>query len=226
MLLSIIIPAYQEEKTIAKVIRKISGMHLDGMDKEIIVVDDGSDDGTCKEVSKFRHVRLLRLGVNRGKGAAVRQGLENARGDVILIQDADMEYDPKDYPRLVEPILKGRTDVVYGSRTMGRHHDMYVVHKFGNYMLTKITNLFFGVRLTDMETGYKVFRRKVIKGMKLKARRFDFEPEITAKIIKRGYKILEVPISFNPRGFDEGKKITWRDGLKALYYIIRYRIAD
>lgn len=226
MKLSIIIPAYQEEKTIAKVLDSILKVKLSGIRKEIIVVDDGSSDGTYDEAKKFGGIKIFRLEKNQGKGAAVRKGLGVATGDIILIQDADLEYSPNEYSSLLKPILSGETDVVYGSRVMGQHHDMYIVHKFGNWFITNVINFLFRVKLTDMETGYKVFRRKVIKGMKLKANRFEIEPEITANVVKGGYKIKEVPISFTPRSFEEGKKITWRDGLKALYYIIKFRISD
>jgi len=224
--LSIIIAAYQEEKTIAKVLKRVLDVKLDGIRKEIIVVDDGSNDGTFEEAKKFKGIKFFRLEKNQGKGAAVRKGMEHATGDVILIQDADLEYNPLEYPSLLKPILDGEADVVYGSRILGVHHNMYKIHKFGNQLLTIITNLFFGTKLTDMETCYKVFKRDVLKGIKLRARRFDFEPEITTKILKLGYKIREVPISFKPRSFKEGKKITWIDGLKSLYYIIKYRISD
>lgn len=229
MILSVIIPAYNEEKTIGEIIKRVKKVDLKryGISKkEIIVVDDGSIDRTVDKIKNERDIKIFRHRENLGKGAAVRTGIRKSKGDIIIIQDADLEYDPMEYPSLLKPILKGEADVVYGSRILGLHKDMYKVHKFGNMLLTVVTNLFFGTKLTDMETCYKVFRRDVLKGIKLRARRFDFEPEITAKILKKGYKIREVPVSFNPRSFGEGKKITWVDGLKALYYTIKYRISD
>ena len=164
-----------------------------------------------------------------GKGTAIRTGLKYASGEKILIQDADLEYDPKEYEKLLKPILENETKVVYGSRLKAikkNLKNMYKTHYFGNVLLTMLTNILYGVRLSDMETGYKVFKKEVIQGMNLKAKRFDLEPEITAKILKRGYKITEIPIEFVGRKFKEGKNITWRDGLKALYYLVKYRIID
>jgi len=164
-----------------------------------------------------------------GKGTAIRTALKHATGDIILIQDADMEYDPIEYEKLLKPIIENKTKVVYGSRIEAIRKNlknMYKLHYFGNLFLTLITNLLYGAKITDMETGYKVFKMEVIKNINLKAKRFDLEPEITAKILKRGYKIIEVPIDFVGRKFEEGKNITWRDGVKALYYLIKYRISD
>ena len=231
MKLSIIIPAYNEEKTILKVINKVKSQRIGKLRKEIVVVDDFSQDGTGKILSgiKSKDIKIFFHKKNMGKGAAIRTALSNAAGDIILIQDADLEYSPKEYPGLLKPILKNEAKVVYGSRLESIRKNlknMYKLHYFGNVFLTVMTNALYGAKITDMETGYKVFRKEVIKGMKLKARRFDFEPEITSKILKRGYRIKEVNIDFMGRKFSEGKKITWVDGLKAMYCLIKYRFVD
>ena len=229
--LSIIIPVYNEEDTILKVIEKVKKVRLKNITKEIIIVDDFSEDGTKNMLKNIRDKtnKVLFHKKNMGKGTAIRTGLKNDTGDIILIQDADFEYNPQEYPKLLKPILENKSKVVYGSRletTRKNLKKMYKLHYIGNLILTLITNLLYGTRITDMETGYKVFRREVIKNMNLRAKRFDFEPEITAKILKRGYKIHEVPISFVGRKFDEGKKITWIDGIKDAYYLIKYRFVD
>jgi glycosyltransferase involved in cell wall biosynthesis len=229
MKLSIIIPAYNEEKTISRIINKVRNSRLNGIEKEIIVIDDFSKDKTKKILSGIKGIKCLFHKYNQGKGAAIRTGLNHATGDIILIQDADLEYDPKEYPKLLKPILEGKAKVVYGSRLNAIRkniRNMYKLHYIGNMFLTLMTNALFHAKISDMETGYKVFRKEVIKGIRLRARRFDFEPEITAKIMKRGYRIIEVPIGFAGRKFDEGKKITWRDGIKALFYLVRYRFSD
>ena len=231
MKLSIIIPVYNEEKTLLKVLDKVKKVKLDNITKEIILVDDFSTDGTKNILSELRDssLKIFFHQKNHGKGAAIRTALKHATGDIIMIQDADLEYDPAEYPRLLEPIIENETKVVYGSRLEAIRKNiknMYKLHYIGNTFLTLMTNLLFGAKITDMETCYKVFRKEVIKDMKLKAKRFDFEPEITAKILKKGYKIKEVPINFIGRKFDEGKKITWKDGIKALYYLIKYRFVD
>ena len=231
MKLSIIIPVYNEEKTILKVISKVKNQKLNKIKKEIIIVDDFSKDGTGKILSglKNKDIKIFFHEKNQGKGAAIRTGLRHATGDVILIQDADLEYDPKEYPKLLKPIMDGKAKVVYGSRIEAirrKIESMYKLHYFGNVFLTIVTNVLYGSKITDMETGYKLFRREVIKNIRLRARRFDFEPEITAKILKRGYRIEEIPIDFTGRKFREGKKITWRDGIKALLYLIKYRFVD
>ena len=228
MKLSIIIPVYNEEKTILEIIKKVK---LKKITKEIIVVDDASTDNTRKLLSKLKNgsIKIFFHQKNQGKGAAIRTGLKHAIGDIILIQDADLEYNPKEYEKLLKPIIENKTKVVYGSRLEAIRKNlknMYKLHYVGNLFLTFLTNLLYSTNITDMETGYKVFRKEVIKDMRLRAKRFDFEPEITAKILKRGYKIKEVPIDFVGRNFNEGKKITWKDGIKALYYLIKYRFID
>jgi len=231
MKLSVIIPVFNEVKTISEIINKVKKVNLKNIKKEIIVVDDFSTDGTKEILSKLdgKGIKTLFHQKNRGKGAAIRTALKHVTGDIILIQDADLEYDPEEYEKLLKPIIENRTKVVYGSRLEAIRKNlkkMYKIHYFGNVFLTLMTNIVYGEKITDMETGYKVFRKEVIKDMKLRAKRFDFEPEITAKIIKRGYKIIEVPINFYGRKFKEGKKITWKDGIKALYYLIKYRFTD
>lgn len=195
------------------------------------MIDDCSTDRTKDILKRFneKSVKVFCHKKNEGKGAAIKTGLGIARGDIILIQDADLEYNPEEYQKLLMPIIEGKADVVYGSRLESIRKNlksMYKLHYIGNMFLTFVTNLLYGARITDMETGYKVFRKKVVKEIKLKATRFDFEPEITAKILKKGYKIHEVPISFKGRKFAEGKKITWIDGVKAVCYLIKYRFAD
>jgi glycosyltransferase involved in cell wall biosynthesis len=229
--LSIIVPVYNEEKTIREVIRRVLKVPLRNIKKEIIIVDDASTDNTWQILKKIKgsNIKIFCHKKNMGKGAAIRTALRHATGAIILIQDADLEYNPKEYPNLLHPILEGKSNVVYGTRLsyIRRHtEDMYLLHYFGNWILTLMTNLLFNAKLTDMETGYKVFAKEVLNGMKLRAKRFDFEPEITAKILKRGYKIHEVPIAFKARKFAEGKKITWRDGIKAIFYLVKYRIID
>jgi glycosyltransferase involved in cell wall biosynthesis len=223
--LSIIIPSYNEEKTIIEVLNRIKNVKLDYA-KEIIVVDDGSKDSTLSLLKDYKgqKIKIIPHKVNSGKGAAVRTGIDNASGDIILIQDADLEYNPQDYASLLRPIEKGE-NVVYGSRMINAPKQKGL-HYYGNIFLTFMTNILFGKKITDMETGYKVIKKEVLNGIKLKAKSFDFEPEITAKILKRGYRISEVPISFNPRSFKEGKKINVIDGFKALYYLIKYRFTD
>jgi glycosyltransferase involved in cell wall biosynthesis len=226
MKLSIIMPAFNEEKDILKVIKKVQNVKLP-MEKEIIVVDDGSKDRTREILSaiKSKEIKVILHEKNRGKGAAIRTGLSKATGDIILIQDADDEYDPSEYPKLIEPLLNGEM-VVFGSRFHGGHVPRYKFYYLGNKLLTAATNLLYGSRINDMETCYKVFRREAIKGMVLRAKRFDFEPEITAKFLKRGYKIVEVPISYKSRSFQQGKKIKGSDGVKAFWYLIKYRFVD
>jgi len=204
---------------------------LNGIKKEIIVVDDFSTDDTRKILLglKGSNLKIFFHQKNQGKGTAIRTGLKHVTGDIILIQDADLEYNPSEYGKLLRPIIEDNKNVVYGTRLEYIKHNvknMNRLHFIGNLFLTYITNLFYNTNITDMETGYKVFRKEVIDKIKLKAKRFDFEPEITAKILKKGYKICEVPITFKARKFDEGKKITWRDGIKALFYLIKYRFIN
>lgn len=229
--LTVIIPVYNEEKTVEKIIRKVKNAKLNAVKKEIIVVDDCSTDSTPDLLKKLknRQIKAFFHKKNMGKGAAIRTGLENSNGDIILIQDADLEYSPHEYKKLLKPIVEGNAKVVYGSRLESIRkniNNMYKLHYIGNLFLTMLTNLLYGSRITDMETGYKVFRREVVKNIRLRADRFDFEPEITAKILKKGFRIEEVPIDFAGRKFEEGKKITWVDGIKAAYCLLKYRFLD
>ncbi len=231
MKLSIIIPAYNEENNILEITNRVKKVNLGDITKEIIIIDDFSADSTKKILSELKDssIKIFFHQQNQGKGAAIRTGLKQATGDIMLIQDADLEYNPQEYPALLKPLLENQAKVVYGSRIKtikSNMSEMYKLHYFGNVFLTIMTNILYGTKITDMETGYKVFRKEVIEGINLRARRFDFEPEITAKILKKGYKIVEVPISFAARKFEEGKKITWRDGVKALFYLVRYRFFD
>ena len=224
-LLSVIIPVYNEESTVAEVIEKVSGISLP-FEKEIIVVDDGSSDGTSALLAaRQQHLaKLYSSPVNIGKGAAVRIGLSFAKGDIILLQDADLETNPDEYLQLLQPILDGKTSVVYGSRFLKRNDNVPVLRRLANGGLTTLTNLLFRSRLTDMETAYKVFTKEVAGKLKLRANSFDIEPEITARICKAGYKIIEVPISYSPRTVSEGKKINWRDGFKAIWMLVKSRL--
>ncbi|MGQ9810475.1 MAG: glycosyltransferase family 2 protein [bacterium] len=225
MNLSIIMPVYNEKSTLPEIIKRVESLPIE---KEIIIVDDGSTDGSSEILKRLGPERatVIFQQVNRGKGAAVRAALERSKSDVIVIQDADLEYDPQDIPRLLKPILEGKADVVYGSRFTGEHKNMFFWHWVGNKLLTLVTNILFDTTLSDMETCYKMFKRKVVEGIKLKSNGFEFEVEITAKILKKGYRIYEVPISYAGREYHEGKKITWRDGIKAIWYLFRYRVAD
>jgi len=224
--LSIVIPVYNEKNTIQKIVDLVEAVKLvDGIDKEIIIVDDGSTDGTRDILSKIVGHKIVLHEKNKGKGAAVRTGLKEAGGDYILIQDADLEYDPEEYVLLLKPILNGRADVVYGSRMLGSHTATHFYYYLGNKLVTFITNLLYNSSITDMETCYKVFRREVIKNIELESNRFNIEPEITAKVLKK-HRIYEVPISYSARGFDEGKKISWKDGLSAILTLIKYRFSD
>ncbi|MCX5798689.1 MAG: glycosyltransferase family 2 protein [Proteobacteria bacterium] len=224
MFLSVIIPVYNEIETLPEVIRKVIATPYD---KEIIVVDDGSIDGTREYLKalKDERIKIIFHEKNVGKGGAIRSAIKNVEGDVVIIQDADLEYDPKDYPRLLEPILEGKADVVYGSRFLGGPHRVLLFwHYVANQILTMMSNMCTDLNLSDMETGYKVFKKEVLNGIEIQSNRFGFEPEITAKISKKGVRIYEVPISYYGRNYNEGKKITWKDGIKAMLAIIRFNI--
>jgi len=228
MRLSVIIPVYNEVKTIEEIIKQIKNVRLKNIKKEIILVDDFSTDMTREKLKKVKgkNIKLFFHKMNFGKGMAVRTGIKHSRGDIIIIQDADLEYDPNDYPKLIEPIIEKKTNVVYGSRFLKKPTPRYKLYYIGNILLSILTNILYDTKITDMETCYKVFTKDVIKNIKLKAKRFDFEPEITAKIAKKGYEIYEVPIKYQSRSFKQGKKITWRDGIKAIYYLLKYRFVD
>jgi glycosyltransferase involved in cell wall biosynthesis len=229
--LSILIPVYNEVRTIKEIVKRVEEVDLGDVRKELIIVDDCSTDGTrevLKEMSLDSSCKFYFHGQNMGKGAALRTALTYTTGDIIIIQDADLEYDPKEYAELIKPVLEGRADVVYGSRLSGAKikRAFNYWHYVGNKFLTFITNLLYNAILTDMETCYKVFRADVIKNIQIKSNRFDFEPEITAKVLKRKYKLYEMPISYYGRDFSEGKKITWRDGFAAIWALIKYRFID
>lgn len=226
--LSVIIPVYNEQSTVGEVIDRVLQVDLRGMQKEIIVVDDGSTDRTAEivEAKRLQHEKVIKIHnslVNLGKGAAVRFGLEYAAGDIIIIQDADLELDPGEYMQLIEPILRGETSVVYGSRFANRASGVPFHRWLANYFLTTLTNILFSARLTDMETAYKAFRREVIKSLQLRCVGFDIEPEITAKLTMAGHRIVEVPVSYRPRTELEGKKIRWIDGIEAIYTLFKCR---
>lgn len=224
---SVIIPVFNEEKTVDSVLLRVIEQKIPGWKKEIIVVDDGSTDGTKKILDKWKKNCLIVLKEkNEGKGSAVTMGMKKATGDVLLIQDADSEYDPKDYPTLLAPFSNPKVMIVYGSRFLGPHLSTQFIYAQGNKFVTLITNILFNTNITDMETGYKVFRRNVLEGMNIQAKRFDFEPEITAKILKKGYQIYEVPISYFGRKFSEGKKLTWKDGVAAFYTLVKLRLLN
>ena len=224
MKLSVVIPVYNEKKTLSELICRVEAVKLE---KEIIIVDDASTDGTRDLLKKYEgqeRFKVIYQSKNAGKGSALRAGFEKAEGEIIIVQDGDLEYDPKEYPLLLEPILDGRADVVYGSRFLGGTHRVFFFwHYVGNKVLTTLSNMCTNLCLTDMETGYKVFRRTVLDSFILKCNRFGFEPEFTSKVARHAFRIYEVPISYSGRGYEEGKKIDWKDGVAALWFIFRFR---
>lgn len=237
MKLSIIVPAFNEEKTISEILKRVHDVDLGDIKKEVVVVDDGSKDKTLKLAYDFakdnREVRVIEHKRNKGKGAAVATGIKEATGDIFIIQDADLEYNPQDIPRLISPIVQKKNRVVYGTRLrakpvfFGKEKTPLLLHFFGNKFLSLITSVLYGAKVTDMETCYKAFDKNVLNGVKLKSRSFNFEPEITAKILKKRIKILELDIKTKPRGWEEGKKLnTFRDGSIALWTLLKYRFID
>ena len=236
MKLSVLVPVYNEERTLEEVLRRVSAIPTP---KEIILVDDGSQDRSREILTRLQKesdrandpinkIRVFFQPQNQGKGAAIKTALSHVTGEVIIIQDADLEYDPKDYPALLEPIQSGDADVVYGTRFYGggAHRVFFFWHYVGNQMLTLISNMLTNLNLSDMEVGYKAFRTEVVRDIDLKSQRFGFEPEITVKLAKKQCRFYEVPISYHGRSYAEGKKITWKDGVAALYYLFRFRLAD
>ncbi|MDD5448449.1 MAG: glycosyltransferase family 2 protein [Actinomycetota bacterium] len=228
MKLSIIIPVYNERNTILELLRRVRSVDLGDIKKEIIVVDDGSIDGTSDilALQADSTLKVLHHPRNMGKGAAVRTGIKEATGDYIIIQDADLEYDPEDFHLLLAPILKKKAEVVYGSRFTGEHRNMLFWHMLGNKFLSLVTNILYDTTISDMETGYKLFSKESLDGIEIESNRFEFEPEITAKLLKKKIRIYEVPISYTGREYYEGKKITWKDGITALWTLIKYRFVD
>jgi glycosyltransferase involved in cell wall biosynthesis len=225
--LSVVVPVYNEAALVDEVLARVLKADCCGLACEVVVVDDGSTDGTREKVRRIAQehaqVKAVFQERNQGKGAALRRGFEAATGDIVLIQDGDLEYDPRDYPVLLEPILSGRADVVFGSRFLGSSHRvLFFWHAVGNRLLTLLSNMFTNLNLTDMEVGYKVFRAEVLRGVQLEQNRFGFEPEITAKVARSGARVYEVAVSYAGRTYAEGKKIVWKDGVKALYCILRY----
>jgi glycosyltransferase involved in cell wall biosynthesis len=225
-LLSVVMPVYNEIDTIDEIIRRVMAVPVR---VQLIVVDDGSKDGTrdlLTGLQKEFGFTLVFQERNQGKGSALRRGFQEVQGDLVVIQDADLEYSPEEYPELIELICQGRADVVYGSRFLGRHRVFMFSHYLGNWFLTLLTNVLYNTMLTDMETCYKVMRSAIVREMNLQSNGFGIEPEMTAKIFKRGYRVYEVPITYDGRGYEQGKKITWRDGVVALWVLFKYRVVD
>ena len=222
--LSIIIPVFNEAKTVGEIIRQVQ--MVKGFEKEIIVVDDHSTDNTPNVLKQIKGIKVFRHEQNQGKGSAIRTGIEKATGDYVLVQDADLEYDPQDILLMLEPIKKGKAEVVYWSRFTGQRRNMFFWHWMGNQTLTLLTNILYNTTLSDMETCYKLIPRKLLLSLNLRAKRFEFEPEVTAKILKRGVRIWEVPISYAGREYEDGKKISWRDGLPALWTLAKERLTS
>jgi glycosyltransferase involved in cell wall biosynthesis len=234
--LSVLVPVYNEERTLEEVVRRVCAVQLS---KEIILVDDGSKDRSREILARLKdqserandplnQIKVFFQPENQGKGAAIKTAISHVTGDIVIVQDADLEYDPKDYPSLIEPIQDGSADVVYGTRFAGggAHRVLFFWHSLGNRTLTLLSNMLTNLNLSDMEVGYKVFRAEILKGIELKSNRFGFEPEITIKLAKKRCRFYEVPISYHGRTYEEGKKITWKDGVAALYYMIRFRFSD
>ncbi len=236
MKLSVLIPVFNEVNTVEEAIRRVRNNRLP---KEIIVIDDGSTDGsrellqrldteTQGENDPLNDLKILYQPFNQGKGAAIRSGIEHVTGDIVIIQDADLEYDPEDYTKLIGPILSGQADVVYGTRFSGggAHRVLFFWHFVGNQIVTFLSNVLTNLNLSDMEVGYKVFRAEVLKNVEIKSKRFGFEPEVTVKVAKRQCRVYEVPISYHGRTYAEGKKITWKDGFAAFYFLFRFWLKD
>ena len=225
-LLSVVMPVYNERATIEEIVGRVLAVPIR---TELIVVDDCSSDGTRErlvELQRERGFNLILQRRNQGKGAALRRGFQEVSGDIVIIQDADLEYSPEEYPQLIELICEGRADVVYGSRFLGRHRVFMFSHYLGNRIVTLVTNVLYNTMLTDMETCYKVMRAEIVRGLHLESSGFGIEAEITAKIFKRGWRVYEIPITYDGRGYDQGKKITWRDGVVALWVLLRYRFTE
>ncbi len=225
--ITILIPVFNEVNTLKEILKMVENIDFYGLEKEIILIDDYSTDGT-RELYKELNYKVLYHNKNMGKGAALRTGFKEASGDIITIQDADLEYNPQDFLPLIKVILENQADVVYGSRFLNidKSKNFMLTHFLGNKMLTIITNILYGAKLTDMETCYKVFKAEYVKNLDIKSNRFDFEPEITAKVLKQGAKLKEVPITYNARTFEEGKKISWKDGFAAIFALIKFRFID